>query len=91
MKTGNNDAYNELVEILSEYKPPLDSSQTLFKLMELLDIEEMDINLNVINGGDFYTVRYKDIQTTVSLGWEKFVVSPHYDVFDDFDNIIASY
>lgn len=88
-----NKNYMEIKEVLKDVVVPRDSNLILLKIKEIFQIDSSDINIEQINHQTVYFVRYEEIQVslTVDAYNQKFVLSPHFDIFDEGDNIIESY
>lgn len=88
-----NNNYLDVQEVLKNVVVPKDENLVLLKIKETFQVSSEDINVETIKDKKVYSVRYEEIQfqLTIDYGTKRFILSPHFDVFDENDEIIESY
>lgn len=89
----NMELFKEIKNVLEGIKFPRNKDLAFLKIKETLEIDNSDINEDVDDLEDQYTIRYENLLIRVSVDYynQKVRVSNHFDVMDECDNIIECY
>lgn len=93
MDNENIELFKEVKKTLEGITVPRNTELALLKIKETLEIDNSDINMDDDSLQTQYSIRYENllIQVTVDYYNQKFIVSKHFDVVDEFDNIVECY
>lgn len=89
----NIELFKEVKSELERITVPRNKELALLKIKETLEVDNSDINMDEDCLKTEYSIRYENllIHVTVDYYDQKLIVSKHFDVVDECDNIVECY